>query len=219
LISSLVRYFDKIVSIIFKKGLKLEKREFRKLCKKRMEKVAGFSRRYRSHIVRCRVANIIKKYNPDSVLLYMPMPHEPDIRALFRVLAQNTKIYIPFMEGESFKLVQYRLPLRKGRFGIMESNNSHFYLPKIDLAVVPVLGVDGKMGRIGFGKGMYDRFYATLKRKPTTLFVQLRKCYTKEIVTDSFDIEADFYITPEDIIFRGKRYVDRNIDRRCRSNR
>ncbi len=166
-----------------------------------------------------KVEQVIKKYNPKALLFYMPMAHEPDLRPLFRKLSKRSKIYVPFMEGESFKLVQYRLPLRKKRFGIIEPNNSHFYLPKIDLAVVPVVGVDGKMRRIGFGKGMYDRFFALLQKRPITLFVQISKCYTKEIVTDNFDIEADFYITPEDFIVRGKKYVDRNFDRRCRSNR
>jgi len=93
--------------------------------------------------------------------------------------------------------------------------NSHFYLSKIDMAVVPVVGVDGKLRRIGFGKGMYDRFFAKLKEKPITVFVQLMKCYTKQNITDDFDIKADIYITPEDIIFRGKHYVNRNYYRRC----
>ncbi len=87
------------------------------------------------------------------------------------------------------------------------------------MAVVPVVGVDGRLRRIGFGKGMYDRFFASLDTKPLTLFVQLSKCYTKEKITDSFDVQADIYITPEDIIFRGKTNVDRTFDRRCRSNR
>ena len=211
--------FDKIEPIIFKKALNLEKRIFRSFCIKRLEKAAKTGKKSRSRIVMRRVEHIIKKYNPSSILLYMPMPHEPDLKPLFRRLSRRRKIYVPFMEGESFKLVQYRLPLRRKRFGIIEPNNSHFYLPKIEMAVVPVVGVDGKMRRIGFGKGMYDRFFASLNRRPITLFVQLSKCYTKEIVTDSFDIEADYYITPEDITVRGKRYADRNFDRRCRSNR
>ena len=197
----------------------MDKRIFREICLKRLEKASGRGRLYRSRLVMRRVEHIIKKYNPKSVLFYMPISHEPDLRPLFRRFAGRMKIYVPFMEGKSFKLVQYRLPLRKKRFGIIEPNNSHFYLPKIDMAVVPVVGVDGKMRRIGFGKGMYDRFFASLKERPTTLFVQISKCYTKEIVTDSFDIEADYYITPEDIIVRGKRYVDRDFDRRCRSSR
>ncbi len=197
----------------------MEKRIFRKLCRQRLEKVLKTGKIYRNHKVLVKVERIIKKYNPHSVLLYIPMPHEPDLRPLFRRLSTNSRIYVPFMEGESFKLVQYRLPLRPKRFGIKEPNNSHYYLPKIDLAVVPVLGVDGKMRRIGFGKGMYDRFFASIQKRPITLFVQLCKCHTKEIVTDFFDIQADFYITPEDIIVRGKRYVDRAFDRRCRSNR
>ncbi len=80
---------------------------------KRLEKAAKTGRKSRSRIVVRRVEHIIKKYNPSSILLYMPMAHEPDIRELFRRLSRRCKIYVPFMEGESFKVVQYRLPLRK----------------------------------------------------------------------------------------------------------
>ncbi len=189
------------------------------MCLERLRRAAKTSRIVRNRIVLKRVEAIVRAYMPRSVLLYLPMEHEVDPRPLLRYLRRRCTVFVPFMEGESFKLVQYRLPLRRKRFGIEEPNNSHFYLPKIDLAVVPVVGVDGRLRRIGFGKGMYDRFFASLEEKPLTLFVQLSKCYTKEKITDSFDVQADIYITPEDIIVRGKTDVDRNFDRRCRSNR
>ncbi|BDY12142.1 hypothetical protein HCR_04540 [Hydrogenimonas cancrithermarum] len=65
---------------------------------------------------------------------------------------------------------------------------------------------------------MYDRFFASLKTKPLTVFVQLAKCYTKRHITDDYDIEADIYVTPEDIIVRGKQYVNRAYHRRCGSH-
>ncbi|WP_457597017.1 5-formyltetrahydrofolate cyclo-ligase [Hydrogenimonas sp.] len=197
----------------------LNKETIRKTCIARLRKAsaAGGYARHRK-VVRA-LDRVIKIYNPKSILLYLPMPHEPDIRPLFRRLRKDRRVYVPFMEGKSFKLVQYRLPLRRKRYGIYEPNDSHFLLPKIEMAVVPVVGVDGRFRRIGFGKGMYDRFFATLRRKPTTVFVQLAKCYTKETITDDYDVEADIYITPEEITVRGIRHVDRIDHRRCGGHR
>ena len=196
----------------------MEKEIFRKICIERLKKIEKSGKLYRNRIVLKHLENIIKKNNPKSILLYLPMAHEVDVKPLFRRLRKGVKIYVPFMEGKSFKLVQYRLPLQKKRFGIYEPMNSHFYLSKIEMAVVPVVGVDGRLRRIGFGKGMYDRFFASLKTKPLTVFVQLAKCYTKQRITDDYDIEADIYITPEDTIVRGKQHVDRAYYRRCGSH-
>ncbi|WP_300361671.1 5-formyltetrahydrofolate cyclo-ligase [Hydrogenimonas sp.] len=196
----------------------MDKKKFRKTCLEKLRKAERNGKFRRNRIVLRRVESIIRKYNPKAILLYLPMGHEVDVRPLFRRLRRDRKIYVPFMEGESFKLVQYRLPLQRKRFGIYEPMNSHFYLSEIDMAIVPVVGVDGRFRRIGFGKGMYDRFFGSLRRKPLTVFVQLAKCYTKEKITDDFDVMADIYITPEDIIVRGKRHVDRVDNRRCGSH-
>jgi 5-formyltetrahydrofolate cyclo-ligase len=193
----------------------LDKRTFREICLGRVRKAARSTALPRHKKVVRKLERIIKKVDPKSVLLYVPMGHEPDIRPLFAKLRRRVRIYVPFMEGKSFKLVQYRLPLRKKRFGIHEPMNSHFYLPKIDMAVVPVVGVDGRFRRIGFGKGMYDRFFARLPERPLTVFVQLVKCYTKEKITDDYDVMADIYITPEETIVRGKRHAYRDYHRRC----
>jgi 5-formyltetrahydrofolate cyclo-ligase len=196
----------------------LDKRTFRENCLRRIRLLERSSALPRHKKVVRDLERIIRNVDPRSVLLYVPMGHEPDIRPLFAKLRGRVKVYVPFMEGKSFKLVQYRLPLRKKRFGIYEPMNSHFYLPKIDMAVVPVVGVDGRFRRIGFGKGMYDRFFARLPHRPFTVFVQLAKCYTKETITDDYDVMADIYITPEDIIVRGKRHAHRDHYRRCGGN-
>ncbi|WP_201352978.1 5-formyltetrahydrofolate cyclo-ligase [Hydrogenimonas urashimensis] len=196
----------------------MDKKTFRKQCLAKLQKAEKNGRLNRNRKVLKRIDMIIRKYNPKSILFYLPMSHEVDVRPLFRRLRRDRKIYVPFMEGESFKLVQYRLPLKKKRFGIYEPMNSHFYLSKIDMAIVPVVGVDGRFRRIGFGKGMYDRFFGSLRQKPLTVFVQLAKCCTKKRITDDFDVMADIYITPEDITVRGKKDVDRIDHRRCGSH-
>lgn len=61
---------------------------------------------------------------------------------------------------------------------------------------MPVVGVDGNLQRVGFGKGMYDRFFAKLKKRPYTIFIQSEFCYTKEFICDEYDITCDLIITP-----------------------
>ena len=49
-----------------------------------------------------------------SVMLYIPLPIEVDIRPFANALRRAGKrVYVPYMEGESFRLVQYRYPYAK----------------------------------------------------------------------------------------------------------
>jgi 5-formyltetrahydrofolate cyclo-ligase len=101
------------------------------------------------------------------------------------------------MEYDSFKMVPFRLPLTPKKFGIYEPGNTNLKIKKIDVAIVPAVGVDGEGRRVGFGKGMYDRFFARLKHKPYIIFVQSRLCTTSKYICDEHDIKADLLITPE----------------------
>jgi 5-formyltetrahydrofolate cyclo-ligase len=124
------------------------------------------------------------------------MKNEIDIFWVLKRLRREKKnIFVPFMEDLSFKMVKYQLPLKKKKFSILEPVNKQKTLSKIDLAVVPVVGVDLTFRRIGFGKGMYDRFFAGLKYRPKIVFVQLKPCVSKEVLTQSHDIAADEYIS------------------------
>jgi 5-formyltetrahydrofolate cyclo-ligase len=102
------------------------------------------------------------------------------------------------MEGKSFRLVKYRYPLRVKRFGIKEPNDSKQYRKKqIDIAVVPIVGMDASYRRVGFGKGMYDRFFEKeTENIKKVVFVARELCFSKEIVTDRYDIKADIVIVP-----------------------
>ncbi len=99
------------------------------------------------------------------------------------------------MIGDSFKIVKYRLPLHGKKFGIKEPNNSFFKAAKIDVAIVPIVGVDAIGKRIGFGKGMYDRFFDRIDYQPKLIFTQLTLCKSDKILSDKYDIQADYIIT------------------------
>ncbi len=147
--------------------------------------------------IEAKIDELIRIYNPGSVLFYLSMPHEADLNPYLKKVRKKRKVYVPFMVGDSFKMVGYRLPLKRGRFGIFEAKKSPRAIKHVDMIIVPILGVDRTFRRIGFGKGMYDRFYEGLKKKPVTIFVQNRFCYTSSMITDDYDVSPDYIITPK----------------------
>lgn len=172
------------------------KGDFRKSCIKRLEFSSRFLKFYKDKKTVKKLKKFIDIYKPRNVLLYIPMGLEVDVLPLINDLRkQQINVFVPFMVEDSFKLVRYRLPLEVKRFGIKEPRNSFCMHPKIDLAIVPVVGVDKECKRIGYGKGMYDRFFYRLNYKPITVFTQLTLCKAKETLTDQYDIQADFIIT------------------------
>lgn len=170
--------------------------DFRNSCLKKLEFESRFLKFYKDKNIVKKIERFIKVYKPNSVLLYVPMKMEVDVLPLINSLRKKQiEVFVPFMEGESFKAVLYRLPLHRKKYGIKEPNNSFKKPKKIDLAIVPVVGIDKEFKRIGFGKGMYDRFYDSLDYKPFTIFTQLKLCKSNKKLSNKYDIKADLIIT------------------------
>lgn len=183
----------------------LTKTIFRQNCLQKIKNVSQHNSIYRNSVLNKRLLKNLKGVRNAKILFYYPLPMEADILKVLRKMRQNCDIYIPFMEGESFKMVPFRLPLKKKKFGIFEAGNTHRNINKIDIAIVPVVGVDGNLQRIGFGKGMYDRFFEKLQKRPYTIFIQQEFCYTKEFVCDSYDVAGDILLTPTKVMTRVKK--------------
>jgi len=166
------------------------KNEFRKICLN--QKI--HNRLYYSKIINKRLYKIAKNYK--KILLFIPLKNEVDLFWLIKKLKrENKNIFVPFMQDLSFKMVKYQLPLKKKKFSILEPINKQKTLQKIDLAIVPVVGIDKKCKRIGFGKGMYDRFFEMLNYRPKIVFTQLKLCYCADEISDKYDITCDEYIS------------------------
>lgn len=173
------------------------KSDFRESCIKRLKFVSRFSKYKKDKKIVDSLYQLIQDLNAKKVLLYIPLGLEVDVLPLIKKLRKERRIevFVPFMIEDSFKIVKYRLPLVDKKFYIKEPHNS-FLTAQIDVAIVPTVGVDGAMKRIGFGKGMYDRFFDRIGYKqPTIVFVQRELCQTSQIITDHYDIQADYIIT------------------------
>ncbi len=182
----------------------MDKKTFRKICIDGLKSKKEVNTYKLDKIVMQKLLIYIKRNKSRVIMLYIPLGIEVNILSLIRTLRKEKKtILVPFMEGESFRLVKYRLPLNIKKFGVKEPNKSNKYNNKIDLAIVPVIGIDSTLRRVGFGKGFYDRFFEkNHKNINTILFVGRKYCKSAEIITDDYDVKGDSYITPKNSFFK-----------------
>ena len=175
------------------------KKSFREHCLRRLKSANNIRAYKKDSVLVEQLYKYIVEHKAESILLYLPMKIEVNLYPLIsRLRKEKKRLYVPFMEGKSFRLVKYRLPLHKKRFGIKEPNDSKQYRnKKIDLAIVPIVGIDSTFRRIGFGKGMYDRFFEKEQLNINkVVFLARESCYSKEVVTDHYDVKADVIFTP-----------------------
>jgi len=186
------------------------KEGFRKRSLERLKKAkkTGYRRDFR---IIASILSILKNIKFRSILLFLPLPIEPDINKLIKYLKRKGVIlYVPAIDGVSFKMLEYRPPLKKGEFGILEPKMRKISAYKTDIAIVPVVGIDAAFARIGFGKGMYDRFFENLKKRPLVIFTQRVLCLSKDKISQPHDIRGDFLVTSE-CIFRRKGKLDDRV--------
>ena len=157
--------------------------------------------------------NLLTELKAKRILIFNPLLYEPNCYILRRELAKRYEIFVPFMLGISLEMVKSRLPLvSRTKFGVKEPLSTKIFKKRIDVAIVPTLGVDGYMARIGHGKGFYDRFFANLPYRPTLIFVEILDNFTNEIISEDHDVTCDFYLTPSKIYVKRGIY-DRDFNR------
>jgi len=190
-------------------SVNLEKNEFRKNARANLMRLAKFKAKCSHYQATKTLLNLINFTNSKKVLLYLPLDYEVDVLKMRRNLSRRCEIFAPFMVGLSLKMVRLRLPFVTYKFHVREPSGRKMDNVRLDMAVVPAIGVDGAMARIGHGKGFYDRFFDTLPVKPKLIvFLEVKDFYTKDVLSQAHDAVADFYITPS------KNYIKRGINDR-----
>ena len=174
------------------------KKKFRKDSLNLLKRVSNLPTYKIEKIILSQLYQTITDKKAKNIMLYIPLKLEVNLYPLINKLRKEGKnIFVPFMELSSFRLVKYRLPLKTKKFGIKEPNYSNQYrVKKIDIAIVPIIGIDKTYRRIGFGKGIYDRFFEQENKNiQETIFVTKKLCYSSIEITNDYDIRADIIIS------------------------
>jgi len=115
------------------------------------------------------------------------------------LLKAKKEVFLPRVEGNNIVPVPYGQTVR-GAFGIEEPVGQAF-TGEIDLTVVPLLAVNGRGYRIGYGKGFYDRF---LKNRNTRKVGLGYSFQMEEFKEDDWDEPLDEFLTEKGIYDFGK---------------
>lgn len=130
-----------------------------------------------------------------TVAIYSPLPGEVDLSTVVRLHREILWVYpkvsghhLTFHSGDDH---------RPGAFGILEPHHESPEIPvhQIDAFVCPGLAFDKHGGRLGRGRGFYDRLLA--QARPDALKIGV--CHGFQVVSDTFCEPHD--IAMDEVIF------------------
>ena len=139
----------------------------------------------------------------ETFFVYLAKSSEaPTEKLIERLLASGKKVYCPRIDGKTMQAVAFGDDFTLSEFQTVEPVGD-VYEGEIDAVIAPLLAADRQGGRLGYGGGYYDRFFA---EHPNAL--KIGYCFdfqlTKEVPTESTDIRLDIVVTDKQIIFCGK---------------
>ena len=135
----------------------------------------------------------------DSFFIYNSFSSEADTKGIINALKSlNKRIYLPRVEGD-FMVTAPIGDIKAGSFGI-EEPLAPAYEGDIEVTVIPLLAVNGKGYRIGYGKGYYDRY---LKDKHTLKIGLGYSFQIEDFKADEWDIPLDMFVCEKGIYYYG----------------
>ena len=137
-----------------------------------------------------------------AVLLFFPLPSEPDISLLLDdALASGKLLALPRFSAttNAYEAVQVRDLARElvtGPFGVREPTADCPLAPmnRLDFALVPGLGFDARGHRLGRGKGHYDHLLAGFTGMKIGVAFDFQ--IVTEVPAEPHDIVLDAVVTP-----------------------
>ena len=139
------------------------------------------------------------------MLLYMPIGSEVDVRpVLEHALAQGRTVCLPVCR-ENGEMDAVRCTgegcLRPGAYGIPEPEGDVVPPEEIGLVLCPGLAFDEKGGRLGYGKGYYDRYLT--KVHAFCAGVCYTECVIESVPVGRCDVPMAALVSPQGVTRMG----------------
>jgi 5-formyltetrahydrofolate cyclo-ligase len=142
---------------------------------------------------------------------YWPLSGELDPRvAMARLAGRGHPLALPRLDGSGrpLRFLAWRAGdvLDAGAFGLMEPQPAQ---PELlpDLVLVPLLAFDRQGGRLGYGKGYYDRTLAKLRagpRPPVAIGLAFADQEVADVPTGPHDVALDAVVTEHALLRCGE---------------
>jgi len=144
-------------------------------------------------------------------LLYVSGDNEVQTRNIIkRAYSYNKIVVLPAFDPKTFemelmKVDKFAQELKPGPRGVPEPNAGRCKIvpiDRIDIAIIPGIAFDEKGGRIGMGRGYYDRLIPNLAITTRKVALTLEEQIIPQIPMESHDKHVDIIITDKRIIYK-----------------
>ena len=135
---------------------------------------------------------------------YYPSNYEiDDLEILDFLEKKNFKISLPIIKKDNqmnFCKWSNKDPLKINKFGIPEPLSSKILYP--DILLVPLVGYDSNLNRLGYGGGFYDRYIEKIEKIKKVIKIGLAFSHQKiiSVPINQYDKKLDFIITEKEIL-------------------
>ena len=175
---------------IRKKILRIRKKKFDKKLKINSYKFISFLK--------------INSPNLKNIGGYYPYNYEIDDLEILDLLEKKQfNISLPIIKKNNqmnFFKWSNNDPLKVNKFGIPEPVSSKIFYP--DILLVPLVGYDDNLYRLGYGGGFYDRYIEKIEKIKKVIKIGLAFSFQKitSIPINKYDKRLDFVITEKEIL-------------------
>ncbi len=184
--------------------LQKDKEAIRKEMLKFRKALSKWDRRSKSLFIQEQAIQFIVNLGVRQLISYKHYNDEVETDLLNRFLVHHgLQLGLPRVEGSQisfYKISSLTNDLEVGYSGILEPKEtlSRMEYDKIELALIPGMAFDRLGGRLGYGKGFYDRF---LKQYPSIVRIGLafREQLLDKVPMDKDDQRVNYILTDDDI--------------------
>jgi len=140
--------------------------------------------------------------NAKSIAFYYPIGSEVLTQNLMlKILSLGKDVLLPKVQGDEldFRKIIDLNSLEKRSFDIMEPKDNCEKCDKMDIIIVPTVGISVDGNRLGYGHGYYDRFLA--KTDAVSIALTYEKQIVKSVPSTENDVKINWIVT-EDRFFK-----------------
>jgi 5-formyltetrahydrofolate cyclo-ligase len=144
-------------------------------------------------------------------LLYVSGDNEVQTSNIIkRAYSYNKIVVLPAFDPKTFemelmKVDKFAQELKPGPRGVPEPNAGRCKIvpiDRIDIAIIPGIAFDEKGGRIGTGRGYYDRLIPNLAVTTRKVALTFEEQIIPQVPMESHDKHVDIIITDKRIIYK-----------------
>ena len=183
----------------------VDKQRIRSMLLKRRKEECYSSIVKKSRKIEQNLFNLREYQLANSILYYVSFDQEANTHHMIKQsITQNKKILVPIPDITTQTIIPTLLQswdhLKPGAYGILTPPHSDpIKLATIDMVIIPGVGFDISGGRIGHGKGYYDKLLTQIKQA-----IRVALAFEFQIIDkipmESHDVTMDLIITESRIL-------------------